>query len=114
MRDMCKKCRNLTSRIVSRAHGPKVGVRGNCLEKGITGVESPSGAARRGLISYPVEESIRDNIRNPDTGWGVARARLTTGATISIANPTEAELAATQVGGAAAVLAGDQFSGGKK
>lgn len=88
------------------------------MEEGGAGIESFSGTARRRLVCYPVEEIICHNITNLASTTScrrtVARPRLAASAAIRVASAAVAELAAAEVRRAAAVLAGNPFSGGQK
>ncbi|KAJ6952632.1 hypothetical protein NC653_041693 [Populus alba x Populus x berolinensis] len=113
MRDVSKKCCNLTFGIVILSNLAKLRIKIEGTEKRISCVEALPGTISPGLIDYSVEEFRCNNIshrniivtrRARGTRCRGTRSLLTSLATIIITGATEAILTTAQVGSTTTIL----------
>ena len=109
MGDMSKESGDFSLGVVGGTTLAELRIRFGSIQEGTTGVEVPPGASPSGLANYTIEEIRRHNTRNRNTvtaaaGGRIARPCLAPTPTVGIPRPAVPPLAATQTGGAAAVL----------
>lgn len=109
---MGEESRDLPPAVVGGSISSEPSGRPESAEEGGASVESLIGAIGPGPTSYPVEESISNNVLHLNSVGG-AGPRLTPRPAVGWVRAAVAGTAAAHVGGAAAVLGGSPVSGEK-